>query len=179
MTVVTGQSGSGKTTILKSLGYASVYFADEFVKNVLYKKGHPVYNKIVEMFTSLKQEEYIDTKELGPILFGDKDKLEQINKLIFEYVSKWLKSLPGGAIVEMAAYMHLEEMYKPFFGKVVLVERDNKDTSKFDHIEKQFQPIENKKIKYDILIKNNGHIADATIELKGKLFENKSFMNTY
>lgn len=179
MTVVTGQSGSGKTTILKALGYASVYFADEFVKNVLYKKGHPVYNKIVEMFSSLKQEEYIDTKELGPILFGDKDKLEQINQLIFEYVAEWLKSLPGGAIVEMAAYMHLEEMYKPFFAKVVLVERDNKDTSKFDHIEKQFQPIENKQIKYDILIKNNGHIAEATIELKGKLFENKSFMNTY
>lgn len=179
MTVVTGQSGVGKTTILKSLGFASVYFADEFVKNVLYKKGHPVYDKIIEMFSSLKQDEYIDTKELGPILFADKSKLEQVNQMIFEYVAEWLKSLPGGSIVEMAAYMHLEELYKPFFGKVVLIERENKDTSKFNHIKDDFQPIENKQIKYDILIKNNGHIADATIELKGKLFENKSFMNTY
>jgi len=88
--LVTGKSGVGKTTILKKIDYTNIFFVDDFVKNILYKKGHKVYDFLISNFfySDKKQPEFIDTKELGKILFNDHEKLENVSQYVSPYLQE-------------------------------------------------------------------------------------------
>jgi len=86
--LVTGKSGVGKTAILKKLNYKNIFYADEFVKDVLYKKGHPIFKQITKMYPSVEYEGKIDTKRLGKLILNDKDKLKNISELVKPFVKK-------------------------------------------------------------------------------------------
>ena len=152
--VVTGKMGVGKSTILKSSDLDNVYYSDNFVKDILYVENHDVYNTLMRWYPTLTRSKKIDTKELGSILFNNKNELEKVSNLVAKYVKKWIVSLPDFSIVEMATYIKYEEFYKQYFDKVILIERDYEDLSKASYINNMKQPIEDKSIKVDKIIKN-------------------------
>ena len=164
--LITGKTGSGKTTLLKSLDLDNIVFADDFVKEVLYKNGHQVYSELLDTYPSLTPGNFIDIKQLGKILFNDKKEMSKVNKLIEPFVKEWLTNLPDETIVEMAGYITLESIYKEFFSKVILITRNDRDVSKLSYAGKNVDPIKDTKIKYDYLVENNDSIKKASLELK-------------
>ena len=166
MIVITGKSGVGKTAILNFLNFKNIFFADDFVKKVLYKNDHEVATKIYKLFPQTKGNDFVDTKKLGKILFNNKNTLDKIHSLVSPYVIKKIKSLESNYIVEMSVYINYEHIYKNLFDKVILIERDFEDLNKFNHIKNMKQPIEDNKIKYDFKILNNDSIKQASNKLK-------------
>lgn len=163
---MTGKSGVGKTTILKRLKKANIFFADEFVKKNLYHFPHPVFTYLKQRWPLVVEKKTINTKKLGMLLFADSQKLEEVHNLVYPFVCFWLKSLPLDSIVEMAVFINYEKLYKPFFEKVILVTREKKSLSKFSHVEQIRQPIYDKKIEYDYLLENNKSIDYIVQKLK-------------
>ncbi len=154
MIVITGKSGVGKTSILKKVNHSNIFFADTFVKDVLYKEGHEVFKDIIKKYPTTKTGSKINTKELGKLILNDKEALNKISKLIEPYIKVWLDSLPTNSIVEMAAYINYEKIYSEYFDKVILITRKTEDLSKFSYLSNVNQPIDDKEIKYDYLIEN-------------------------
>ena len=165
-TLITGRSGSGKTTLLKSLDLDNIVFADDFVKEVLYKNGHEVYSELLKAYPTLTEGDFINTKELGKIILNDETELDKVNEIVSPFIKQWLTNLPDGTIVEMATYINLENEYKDFFSKIILITRNNRNLSKFSYAGKGIDPIKDVNIKYDFLIENNDTLESATSELK-------------
>ena len=81
---ITGSIATGKSTaasIIKELGY-KVIDADK-IAHKLMEKGQPNYETIVEHFGKeiLSENQEIDRKKLGKIVFNDNDKLELLNSI--------------------------------------------------------------------------------------------------
>lgn len=98
---VTGKSGAGKSTvstIIKNNTGAVVIDADRISKNMM-MQGEDYFNDILKVFGEeilikrLKHKGNIDSAKLANIIFNDKDKREQLNKLTFKYVTKKTKEL--------------------------------------------------------------------------------------
>lgn len=83
---VAGPSGSGKTTIcniFRDNGY-KVFELDKIAKH-FYPQAAP---KVKEEFgpEAIKNDGTIDTKALGRIVFADRDKMDQLNKIMFPLI---------------------------------------------------------------------------------------------
>lgn len=94
---ITGNSGSGKTTVSKIFRKHNSYIfdADEINTRILLKDGL-AYKSVVNEFgiCILDENENIDKKKLGKIVFEDKNKLSKLvdinHKYIVEYILKKL-----------------------------------------------------------------------------------------
>ena len=89
---ITGGIGTGKSTLLNYLQEhhgAYVVEADRLAHNLM-QKGTPVYEAILHEFGSdiLNEDKSIDRKRLGAIVFGDENRLEQLNAIVHPAVKK-------------------------------------------------------------------------------------------
>lgn len=96
---ITGQSGTGKTTIAKMLQEkwdAEIVDADKIAKD-LTKKGSIYLKSIVKEFGTevLMQNGRLNRKRLANIVFQDEEKRKQLNQLTFFYVVKEIKERIG------------------------------------------------------------------------------------
>ncbi len=92
-----GTSGSGKTTIgeiLKREENITIIDADKIAKK-LSRKGSLYFKSIVECFGDyiIDEKGEINRKELAEIIFVDKKKREELNKLTFIYVVDEIKRM--------------------------------------------------------------------------------------
>ena len=161
--LVTGKSGVGKSAVLKKVKFKNKVNMDEVVKKQFYKKGHPMFDDVVKLFgESVVTGKKIDTAKLGPIVFKDKDLLVKLSDLVHPHVIKYLKSLEGKWIVEMAGYINYQDKYEGVFDKLILITRNNPDISnKFKYVDKKENPIKDLPVKYDYLVENNSTIKEA------------------
>ena len=88
---ITGGSGCGKSTIadiFKSLG-AYVIDADVIARQVTLK-GSPALYEIVEKFGKdiLNDDDTLNRKKLGSIVFGSEDMLSVLNNIIHKYIDE-------------------------------------------------------------------------------------------
>ncbi|KAI9556300.1 hypothetical protein GHT06_018874 [Daphnia sinensis] len=88
---LTGGIASGKTTIskrLKDLG-AHIISCDH-LGHLAYKSGTECYRQMVEYFGVgiLNEENEIDRKKLGPLVFSNKDHLERLNKMVWPEIRR-------------------------------------------------------------------------------------------
>lgn len=86
---LTGQSGAGKTTVsgvFSQNGFA-VIDADIISREVT-QKGQPCLGELAEAFGSdiLNIDGTLNRKKLGGIVFSDKEKLRQLNGIIYPYI---------------------------------------------------------------------------------------------
>lgn len=94
---VTGGVGSGKTTVLNEIKKikpnCKLLLTDDIAKSQ-YDIGSPIYNKIVELFskTILNEDETINKNKLSNIIFNDKEKLFELNKIIHPFVEDYVKN---------------------------------------------------------------------------------------
>lgn len=94
---VTGGVGSGKTTVLNEIKKikpnCKLLLTDDIAKSQ-HEIGSPIYNKIVELFskTILNEDETINKNKLSNIIFNDKEKLFEINKIIHPFVEDYVKN---------------------------------------------------------------------------------------
>ncbi len=88
---VTGGIGSGKSTVSKMLASfgAQIIDADMLAKQIV-EKGQKALEEIVECFGDeiLDLEGNLDRKELSGIVFKDKQKLEELNRITHDHVAK-------------------------------------------------------------------------------------------
>lgn len=161
--LVTGRSGVGKSAILKKVRFRNKVSMDFLVKKYFYRKGHPLFDQVVEMFgEGVVTRNRIDTTKLGPLVINNNKALIELSNLVHPHVISFLKSLEGKWIVEMAAYINYQEVYKDIFDKIILITRDNPDLSKkFNYTDKKKNPIPDIEVKYDYKVENNSTLKEA------------------
>lgn len=91
---LTGGIATGKSTashIIKKLGY-KVIDADKIARDVVLE-GKPAYKEIVNSFGKgiLNEDNTINRKKLGEIIFKDKAKREKLNGIVHPYIFKSIK----------------------------------------------------------------------------------------
>uniref|UniRef100_A0A2P2I061 Bifunctional coenzyme A synthase n=1 Tax=Hirondellea gigas TaxID=1518452 RepID=A0A2P2I061_9CRUS len=88
---LTGGSASGKSSIAKRLSEKGVTVIDcDKLGHRAYRKGTNCYHKLVSTYGVgiLKEDEEINRKALGAQVFGDAEKLSQLNKLVWPEIAK-------------------------------------------------------------------------------------------
>lgn len=94
---VTGGVGSGKTTVLNEIKKikpnCKLLLTDDIAKSQ-HEIGSPIYNKIVELFSKdiLNKDKTINKNKLSNIIFNDKEKLFELNKIIHPFVEDYVKN---------------------------------------------------------------------------------------
>lgn len=92
---LTGGSGSGKSTVSRILKQHGAFIIDaDKIAHQIIVCGQPAYNEIKEYFGKdiLDDKGNIIRKELGKIVFADKDKLSFLNKCTHKYIIENIKN---------------------------------------------------------------------------------------
>jgi len=125
---LTGNIGCGKSTVagmFKELG-AYTFDADEIIRS-FYRKGHPVYRKVLEEFGRdiLTPEGNIDRKKLAEKVFNDREKLRKLEEItheaLYTELDKLFKQIPSSAVVVVEASLLIEKGTYKNYDKTVVV----------------------------------------------------------
>lgn len=85
---ITGGTGAGKTTVLDVLAGMGVRIIDcDAVYHKLLEESIPMRDELFAAFGDVLTEGRIDRKKLGAVVFGDPEKLEQLNGITHKYVT--------------------------------------------------------------------------------------------
>ena len=87
---LTGQSGAGKTTVCRVFeekGFAIIN-ADKIARQIM-ENGMPCLAELVECFGNdiLQEDGSLNRQKLADIVFGDKEKLKQLNAISYPYIT--------------------------------------------------------------------------------------------
>ncbi len=90
---VTGNSGSGKSEVCKILKEKGGYIIDtDKLGHQIIKKGQKAYDEILNYFgKDILQNEEINRKVLGEIVFNNKEKLDVLTKITHKYITEEVK----------------------------------------------------------------------------------------
>lgn len=185
---VTGSIGSGKTTaanLFKKHGF-KVINADEIGHKII-KKNSAAYKKIIKEFGNgiLDKNRNIDRKKLGDIIFGNDEKLKELNlimhPIIIENIKNSIKEIKNKNII-IDAPLLLETKAKKLVDKVIVVKADKKNIikrlskkyskDKIERILKLQMPIGEKLKHADFVVDNNrdlGHLKKEVTDIFEKL----------
>ena len=124
---ITGGVGAGKSKVLEYLGTrgAKIYQADVLACQ-LQQPGTSCFEKIVEVFgqSILSTDGEIDRKELGNMVFSDKEKLEKLNGIVHPTVNKEIACLieaektKGTRIFVLEAALLTEKVYRDMLDEI-------------------------------------------------------------
>lgn len=93
---LTGQSGSGKTTVSAEFAAAGfmVINADILARKVM-EKGQPCLEETVRYFGSeiLLPDGTLDRKLLGKIVFSDRIRLDELNRICYKYINRMVEDM--------------------------------------------------------------------------------------
>jgi len=92
---LTGPVGAGKDSVAKILKRRGAYIIDvDAVAHELYTFQSPVWHELVKTFGSkiLVRGGKINRKKLGEIVFSDKAKLEELNRIVHPWLAKEVKN---------------------------------------------------------------------------------------
>ena len=89
VTGLTGQSGAGKTTVSRVFAQNGFAVIDaDLISREVTQKGQPCLDELAEAFGRdiITSEGTLDRRRLGGIVFSDKEKLRQLNGIIYPYI---------------------------------------------------------------------------------------------
>ena len=196
---LTGGIASGKSTVLQHLrqsGY-SVIDADKLGHKVL-EQGNPGYKKVVKYFGNeiLNSDNTVNRTALGRIVFGDQEKLKQLNEISHPIISEMIQrefeeSVTGsnlGIVFLEAALLIEANWYKvcgqiwvvtldPAFALSRLQERDNLSESDAK-LRIAAQLDQQERLKYaDVVLNNEGTLEELFSQTEQALQELKQSMD--
>ncbi|GHU46944.1 hypothetical protein FACS1894218_0330 [Bacilli bacterium] len=170
---VTGVAGSGKSTVLGILKRLKLntFEMDKYVHQI-YQRDDLGYKLIIDHFgKKYVNEQEVDRKTLGKLVFQDKKQLAKLNSVMIPIMQNKLVeliSLKNTYYVELAVYLNHEKQFKKYFKKIILIKapkklEKNNLKQKFTHLNKfptknvgnLKNPIQINRIKYDFLLENN------------------------
>jgi len=182
---VTGGIGSGKSTVSKILASygAKVIDADVLARQIT-EKGQKALKEIANCFGETILDSYgnLDRKELARIVFKDKQKLEELNRITHKYVAEkiieMIKNLNNNEIAVVDAPIPIEhgfidvvdEIWAVVADKDVrikrVMERSNMTYNEVeDRINSQLSDEFYKSIS-NIVIENNGSIEELEQQVR-------------
>ena len=179
---LTGSIAVGKSSVtqyLKTHGY-QVLDADEISKQAL-NKGTKCYERVKELFDCLDENQNIDRKKLGNIVFHDPHKKQQLENIIHPYVIEVMKQGIDDCQDELIFLdipllfeVHLEDMCDKIIVVYVDEETQMKRLMKRNHISKEAAlhlmsqqiSIEKKKTMGDYIIDNRHDFLDLYQEIE-------------
>ena len=108
---LTGQSGAGKTTVCQVFdesGFAIIN-ADRIAREVV-EKGKPCLEEITECFGReiLNDDGTLDRQSLADIVFGDREKLRQLNAISYPYINSEILKMINQYREEKKRYVLLD-----------------------------------------------------------------------
>lgn len=86
---LTGQSGAGKTTVSRVFSQNGFAVIDaDIISREVTEKGQPCLTELSEAFGSdiINPDGTLNRKRLGSIVFSDREKLRQLNGIIYPYI---------------------------------------------------------------------------------------------
>lgn len=86
---LTGQSGAGKTTVSRVFSQNGFAVIDaDIISREVTQKGQPCLTELSEAFGSdiINPDGTLNRKRLGSIVFSDREKLRQLNGIIYPYI---------------------------------------------------------------------------------------------
>ena len=125
---ITGGIGSGKTTVcsvFELLG-VPVYYADDEAKNIL-ENDSEVKKAVINIFGKevLNEEEMIDRKKIGAMVFNNKELLQKLNSIIhpsvFKHFAEWCKVHESEKYILKEAAIMFESGSDRLLDKVITV----------------------------------------------------------
>ncbi len=179
---ITGSIGCGKTTlakIVKDLGY-SVFDIDSWVRKIYHNKDF--LDKLNNLFFNSVVNGVADKRFLRKIVFSDKNKLEQLENLIYPFLNKKIrktitKYAKKNCICFLDAALLFEKGWNKYCDVIILadvdyeiqkqrvMERDNISAEDFDKINNIQIKNSDKKLLCDIVIDTNKKINLLKVEL--------------
>ena len=185
---LTGNIGCGKSTVAEMFKKLGAYVVDaDKVIHSFYKKGHPVYEKVLKEFGNeiLDEKGNIDRKKLAEVVFSDESKLRKLEKIthraLYEEIEKMEKELPENSIFILEASLLVEKGSYKNFDKLIVVYapyevckeralRKGFSEKDFERRWKKQMPIEEKVRYADYVIDNSGSIEETFKQVK-EVFE--------
>ena len=124
---ITGGIGSGKSTVSKvfELLGVPVYYSDTVAKELM--NDNSIQKKITDLFGKhvLLNTGLVDRKAIAAIVFKDKDKLQQLNKIIHpavgEHFNNWVSQQKEATYILKEAAILFESGANKFVDKVIVV----------------------------------------------------------
>lgn len=181
---LTGSIATGKSTVanmLKELGIP-VIDADQIARDVV-EPGEAAYEQIVQQFGQevLFPDGTLDRKKLGSIVFKNREKREQLNRIVHPAIHKKM---------DEQKQSYIEQGYKTIVLDIPLLFEGNRDRKEFDKIllvavseEVQLKRLLERdqmgeedaknRIKSQMPIKEKIPLADAVIDNDGTIEETK------
>lgn len=190
---LTGGIASGKSVVsqaLQALG-AEIINADEIAHNVV-DPFKPAWNEIINLFGKeiLNEDNTINRKKLGEIVFNDREKLMQLNQITHPHIIKEISnSIKEAGLANRQAVVlvevpllyetHMDKLFDEIWVTWVdretqikrLMERDGiSEEDALKRIEAQI-PLDEKAKRADLVIDNN-HNLEETIAKVTRYFNN-------
>lgn len=185
---VTGGVGSGKTTVLNEIKKikpnCKLLLTDDIAKSQ-HEIGSPIYNKIVELFSKdiLNKDKTINKNKLSNIIFNDKEKLFELNKIIHPFVEDYVKNyieenkdsliiLESAILIESNLAKYCDNIIYVYVAREIRIERLKLNRGYSD--EKILNIMSNQKdddffFKHCDIIINNVNLENMKMELLSKL----------
>ena len=169
---ITGLTGSGKTTALNRIaqkGYTT-FEVDKFIHSI-YNKGDKGYEVIRDTFgPEYINEQGVDRKKLGQLVFNDKDQLNKLNNLMLPFIKQKLRELKKQnklIFVEMAIFLNYVDYFENSFDDVIIIqgkeEIQNKklnDLKWYKDSKTLINPINNESHGNYIIVENLQSVSD-------------------
>ena len=178
---LTGSIASGKSTV--SLMFDDfkipVIDADKIAREVV-EPGEEAYKGIVETFgdTILREDNTLDRKELGSIVFADKDKLETLNGIIHPAIRRKMiqkrdaLEREGHSCIVLDIPLLFESKLENFVDKIIVVYVDEDTQLKRLMDRDGFTKEEAKqRIESQMPVKEKVKLADKVVNNNGTKYE--------
>lgn len=187
---ITGGIGSGKSEVCRFLRseYNAVIILTDNVGHEVMEPGHECYKKIVEFFTDeiLNDDNTINRKKLGDIVFNDREKLDTLNSIVhpavWNEVDRRIEKarMEGTETVVLEAALpdaeftkRCDEIWYIYSNKDIRIKRllSSRDITKEkagNIMQNQLSEEEFEKI-CDFVVDNSGNFEDTAREIKSRL----------
>lgn len=182
---LTGGIGSGKSTVTAMLREHGlpVIEADD-IAHELIRPGEPAYNEILQVFGKeiVQENAEIDRKRLAAVVFGSREKLERLNRIVhprvLERAEQWLgeREKEGARIavveapllVEAGFHQRLDRLVVVWCGREQQEERLARKGMSREEIDRRIaaqMDIEQKKALANEVIDNSGTIQETRAQV--------------
>jgi len=177
---LTGNIGSGKSTIacmLEEYGF-NVIDSDKHAHQY-FEKSHPVYPKVLSNFGSnvLLANGNIDREKLSSIVFSDREKLKQLESIVYAELNRDLEKIPADKVLVLESAVLFEKnlagdydfniaVYAPYETCKERAIKRGMDEADFERRWKVQIPPEEKLKRADYVINNSGSLEEASKQVR-------------